>query len=61
LTADDPLQLGVNYRINDNLRLRGSAPLFTNSNCSATNGNNGDNTSTYSCGINAVLEYEKRF
>ncbi len=61
LTADDPLQLGVNYRINDNLRLRGSAPLFTNSNCSATNGDNGDNTSTYSCGINAVLEYEKRF
>jgi translocation and assembly module TamB len=61
LTADDPLQLGVNYRINDNLRLRGSAPLFTNSNCSATNGNNDDNTSTYSCGINAVLEYEKRF
>jgi translocation and assembly module TamB len=61
LTADDPLQLGVNYRINDNLRLRGSAPLFTNSNCSATNGNNEDNLSTYSCGINAVFEYEKRF
>ncbi|MCV3212242.1 translocation/assembly module TamB domain-containing protein [Plectonema radiosum NIES-515] len=61
LTAEDPLQLGVNYRINDNLRLRGSAPLFTNSNCSATNGNNQDNFATYSCGINAVLEYEKRF
>jgi translocation and assembly module TamB len=61
LTAEDPLQLGVNYRINDNLRLRGSAPLFTNSNCSATSGSNEDNFATYSCGINAVLEYEKRF
>ncbi|MBW4448534.1 MAG: translocation/assembly module TamB domain-containing protein [Spirirestis rafaelensis WJT71-NPBG6] len=61
LTAEDPLQLGVNYRINDNLRLRGSAPLFTNSNCSAASGSNEDNFATYSCGINAVLEYEKRF
>jgi translocation and assembly module TamB len=61
LTAEDPLQLGVNYRINDNLRLRGSAPLFSNSNCSAASGNDEDNFATYSCGINAVLEYEKRF
>ncbi|GAX40770.1 hypothetical protein NIES4075_17360 [Tolypothrix sp. NIES-4075] len=61
LTAEDPLQLGVNYRINDNLRLRGSAPLFSNSNCSAGSGNDEDNFATYSCGINAVLEYEKRF
>jgi translocation and assembly module TamB len=59
LTAEDPLQLGVNYRINDNLRLRGSGPLF--SNCPATNGSDADNPSAYSCGINAVLEYEKRF
>ncbi|MGI8501591.1 MAG: translocation/assembly module TamB domain-containing protein [Hassallia sp.] len=60
LTSDDPLQLGVNYRINDNLRLRGSTSLF--SNCPIIGASNDQNNSpANSCGINAILEYEKRF
>ncbi len=53
LTGSQPTQFGINYRINYNLRVRGSTAFFCN-------GNEND-FSTNSCDTRALFEYEKRF